>query len=142
MFQNAQPEVQSTALEWVKTIGSLIFSLPMLGFLTILFFRKTLLMIFEQFTKGDLKRVKFSEFEFERGELNKLAEKGQEAVSNLNRTNELMAESRLLELEITESMFGAIFTAEQRGRLKEQIEELKQITRKNGKVEDKQDKKS
>lgn len=128
MFQNTEPAIQSLALEWTKTIGNLIFSLPFLGFVVVLFFRKTLLKIFEQFTKGDLKRFKISEFEVER-ELNKLAEKGHEVVSSLNRTNELMAESRLLELEITESMFGGIFTDEQRSRLKEQIDELRNITK-------------
>jgi len=46
---------------------------------------------------------------------------------DMNRLNELMAESRLLELEITDSMFGSIFTDEQRERMRNQIEELRNI---------------
>ena len=39
-----------------------------------------------------------------------------------------MAESRLLELEITEGNFGTVFSAEQRKRMNAQIEELRKLT--------------
>ena len=39
-----------------------------------------------------------------------------------------MAESRLLELEITSGMFGSIFSDEQQARLEKQIEELRSLT--------------
>jgi hypothetical protein len=129
MFQSIQPETQAITLEWIKTIFGILLSWQVLGFIAILFFRKPVHQLFEQFTKGDLKKMKVGEIEFER-EINKLAEQGQQAVSNLNRTNELMAESRLLELEITRSMFGGMFSEEQRKTLLRQIEELRTLTRK------------
>lgn len=63
-------------------------------------------------------------------ELNRLAEQGQQAVSNLNRLNELMAESRLLELEITQQTFSRVFTDEQRERMAMHIEEFRRLTNK------------
>ena len=61
-------------------------------------------------------------------ELGRIAEEGATAVETLRRLNVLMAESRLLELEITEGYFGAEFTPEQRSQMKEQIEELRTLT--------------
>lgn len=58
------------------------------------------------------------------------AEDGKDAVSRLNRTTELMAESRLLELEITSQMFGSVFNTEQRSKMQRQIDELKSLTAK------------
>ena len=39
-----------------------------------------------------------------------------------------MAESRLLELEITEGNFGAVFTKEQRQRMQNHIDKLRKLT--------------
>jgi hypothetical protein len=65
-------------------------------------------------------------------EIGKLAEKGEKVMDSMradfSRLNQLMAETRLLELEITEGMFGAVFTDEQRTRMQNQIEELKKLT--------------
>jgi hypothetical protein len=123
------PAIHSSTLEWLKTIWTMLFSWPVVGFLGLLVFRKPLVGLIEQFTKGDLRRAKIGPIEIER-ELNKLAEQGQQAVSSLNRINELMAESRLLELEITQTMFGRVFTNEQHEKLKGQIEEFRMLTTK------------
>ena len=61
-------------------------------------------------------------------DLGKIAERSEKAVSDLSRLNQLMAESRLLELEITNAKFGLIFTDEQRTRMQNHIEELKKLT--------------
>jgi len=58
-------------------------------------------------------------------ELGKLAEEGQQAIQTLNKLNLVMGESRLLELEITEANFGAVFSDEHRKRMNQHIEELK-----------------
>ena len=123
------PAIQSSTLEWLKTIWMMVFSWPVVGFFGLFVFRKPLVGLLEQFTKGDLRRAKVGPIEIER-ELNKLAEQGQQAVSNLNRINELMAESRLLELEITQTMFGRVFTDEQREKLKGHVEEFRMLTKK------------
>lgn len=39
-----------------------------------------------------------------------------------------MAESRLLELEITEASFGPVFSEEQREKMRQQIDELRRLT--------------
>lgn len=57
----------------------------------------------------------------------KITQEGKAAVDRLHRLVELMAESRLLELEITASMFGPAFTEEHRKRMESHIQALKQI---------------
>ncbi|MEW5987866.1 MAG: hypothetical protein AB1791_14625 [Chloroflexota bacterium] len=122
--------MQAGALEWIKTIGSLLFSWPMVGLITVVIFRKPLLQILQQFTNADLRKVKAGPIEIER-DLKELATQGQQAVANLNRISELMAESRLLELEIFhQSIGGILLTDEQRQKMQSQIEELRKLTQK------------
>jgi hypothetical protein len=116
-------------LEWIKVIGPTLISWPIVGLIVILLFRRPILKVIDQFTNADIRRAKFGPVEIER-ELTKIAEQGQQAVSNLNRLTELGAESRLLELEITEGMFGGFFIDEQRERLQKQIEEYRSLTNK------------
>jgi len=56
-----------------------------------------------------------------------MTQDGHIAIDRLNRLTEIMAESRLLELEITSGMFGMMFSPEQRTRMQNQIESLKSI---------------
>ncbi len=116
-------------LEWVKAIGSLVFSWPIMILVALVIFRKPLHKLIDQLTGTDVKRAKVGPVEIER-ELGNLAKEGKQAVETMNRLNILMAESRLLELEITDSMFGSIFSPEQRQRMKEQIDELRKLTHK------------
>lgn len=57
----------------------------------------------------------------------RVTEDGREAVGRLHTLVELMAESRLLELEITSGMFGAVLSSEQRQRMEGHIRELKRL---------------
>ncbi|WP_374692495.1 TIR domain-containing protein [Accumulibacter sp.] len=54
---------------------------------------------------------------------------GELAIGRLTRLTEIMAESRLLELEITAAMFGQLFDPEQGARLRRQISALQAILR-------------
>ncbi|MCM8595655.1 hypothetical protein [Accumulibacter sp.] len=54
---------------------------------------------------------------------------GELAIGRLTRLTEIMAESRLLELEITAAMFGQLFAPEQVARLRRQICALQAILR-------------
>ena len=56
-----------------------------------------------------------------------MAQNGQAAFDRFNRLIEIMAETRLLELEITSGMFGSIFSVDQRAQMSHQIELLKNI---------------
>ena len=76
-----------------------------------------------------MKRAKIGPVEIER-ELGNLAKEGKQAVEIMNQLNVLMAESRILELEITDSMFGSMFSSAQRQRMQEQIEQLGKLTHK------------
>jgi hypothetical protein len=53
-------------IEWVKTLGSLLLSWPLVGFVALAVFRKPLLKIIERFTGDDLHRVKVGGVELER----------------------------------------------------------------------------
>ena len=114
-------------LEWVKAVGPLVCSWPIMALLATLIFRKPLANLVKQLTEADVKRAKIGPVEVER-ELGKLAKEGKQAVETMNQLNILMAESRILELEITDSMFGTIFSPEQRQRMQEQIGELRKLT--------------
>jgi hypothetical protein len=117
--------MESITLAWTKTIGSLLLSWPVITLIVALIFRKPLLRLLERFTSSDEGTAEIGPIKIELG---KLAREGHDAVSNLNRLNLLMAESRLLELEITEANFGAVFSDEQHERMKRHIGELRHLT--------------
>ena len=119
----------SETLEWVTVIGSMLLSWPTVGLFALIMFHKPLLEIFQRFASTDLRKAKVGPFEIER-ELTKLSVQGQEAITNLNRINELMAESRLLELEITDEMFRYMISDEQQEKMRNQIEEFRKLTQK------------
>jgi hypothetical protein len=115
-------------LEWAKVAGPLLVSWPVAALVIALVFRRPLLRLLDRLTASDQVKAEIGPVKIELG---KLAEQGQIAVGNLTRLNLLMAESRLLELEITEANFGRVFSAEQRARMKAHIDELRQLTLKN-----------
>jgi hypothetical protein len=112
-------------MEWVKIVGPLVLSWPVVGLVIALLFRRPILAVLERFTASDQGRAEIGPVKIELG---KLAREGKVAVDRLNRLNLLMAESRLLELEITEANFGPIFSEEQRARMKQHIDELRGLT--------------
>lgn len=114
-------------LEWVKAIGTLVCSWPVMALLAFIIFRKPLSNLVKQLTGADVKRAKVGPVEIER-ELDKLAKEGKLAVETMNRLNMLMAESRLLELEITNGMSGSMFSPAQRQQMQEHIDELHKLT--------------
>src|SRR5262249_42866433 len=93
-----------------------------------LIFRRRIVRLLERLTTSDQAKAEIGPVKIELG---KLAEQGQIAVGTLNRLNLVMAESRLLELEITEGKFGPVFSVEQQARMKAHIEELRELTQKN-----------
>lgn len=112
-------------LEWTKVLGPILISWPVFGLVIVVLFRKPLLMLIERFSSATGSKAEIGPLKIELG---KLAEEGKDAVSRLNRTTELMAESRLLELEITSQMFGQIFSEDQQKRMRGQIDELRRLT--------------
>lgn len=74
----------------------------------------------------DLKRVKLWLLEYEKG-FEQIVKEGSGAVERINRLTILMAESRLLELEITQQSFGSWFTPDKQQRLEQHIDELRKI---------------
>jgi hypothetical protein len=65
-----------------------------------------------------------------RKEVQEFAEKGKQAADAMNELIRLMAESRLLELEITKTMFGGLLTKEQLDRMQKHISALSLMTQK------------
>lgn len=111
--------------EWVQTIGHLVVSWPMVAAIVLVLFRRQIQMILAQFAEASGSRLSVGPLKVELG---KLAEDGRTAVNRVNQISEVMAESRLLELEITEQTFGRVFTDEQRSRMQKQIETLRCLT--------------
>jgi hypothetical protein len=118
----------SSVLEWLKIIGPLVLSWPVAAVIIVLIFRKPLLRLLERLTSSDEGKAEIGPVKIELG---KLVREGQVAVNKFNQINILMAESRLLELEITETTFGGVFSNDQRERMQEQIAELRRLTAPN-----------
>jgi len=117
--------MNTNALEWVKALGPLLVSWPVFALVLAAIFRRPLMLLSQRLSTADESRIEISGV---RIELGKLAREGQTAVVTLNRLSVLMAESRLLELEITAANFGAVFTAEHRDRMQRHIDELRKLT--------------
>jgi hypothetical protein len=64
-------------------------------------------------------------------ELEKLNQRGNEAIGILLELTKLMADSRLLEIEMFQDNFGAVFSKEQNQRMKTHHEQLKKILSNN-----------
>lgn len=60
-------------------------------------------------------------------ELEKLNERGTDSVEKLEKLNKLMAESRLLEIEITSMTFGRVFNSEQQRKMEDHIRRFKEL---------------
>ena len=126
--------MSSEILEWIRVIGSLALSWPVVIFVIALIFRKRLLSLFDRFIGSDEgSKIEVASVKIELG---KLAREGKNAVNNLGRLTVLMAESRLLELEITAGTFGAVFSSEQRKQMNQHIEELRRLTASGVDIED------
>ena len=109
----------------MREILEVLISWPAATIVAVLVFRKPLMRLVERLIESDSGKARVGPVEIELG---RIAEEGATAVETLRRLNVLMAESRLLELEITEGNFSTVFTPEQRSRMKEQIEELRTLT--------------
>jgi len=111
-----------------KELLQIILSWPTVALVAIFVFMKQLSQLVDRLIHSDTGKARIGPVEIELG---KLAEQGQQAVDKLNRINYLMAESRLLELQITEAMpmFSMVSTEEHRSRMTSQIEELKKLTK-------------
>ena len=110
----------------VKEILEILISWPTATILVVVVLRRPLTRLIERLARSD------SAVEAQLGpaviRLGQVAEKGDRAVTSFERLSVLMAESRLLELEITEGKFGTDFSADQRKRMNAQIEELRKLT--------------
>ena len=64
-------------LEWIKALGSILISWPVVGMTALALFRKPLFKIIEQFSNSEIRKAKFGPLEIER-EINLLTEKVKE----------------------------------------------------------------
>ena len=88
-------------------------------------FHRPILKILDRFGSGDDSEAEIAPV---RIRLGRIADEGENAVKKLNKINHVMAESRLLELEILSETFGQVFTTEQQQRMVNQINELRGLT--------------
>ena len=111
-------------LEWIKVVGTLLFSLPFLGLIILILFYKHFTEILQGFNRENITRLKSPIFEIER--------RIDESVTALDRTKSLtdrinvkMLESRRLELEMLKSgpLFQLLFQQIQDDDLKREWNE-------------------
>ncbi|WP_375172009.1 hypothetical protein [Marinobacter sp.] len=100
----------------------LLASWQMVAIVAIISLRKPITLFMERLISGESGRAKIGPIEFELGEL---AKDGKEAIDKLNQVHMVIAESRLLELEVTQQNFSHSFTNEQSEKLSEIIRVLK-----------------
>jgi len=112
-------------LEWIKVIGPLILSWPIVVLVLSLVFRRHLVTLLGRFAGAAGSKAELGPLKLEFGQI---VADSKEAVGNVNKLTELMAQSRLLELEITAENFSAVFTVEQRNRMQQHIEHLRDLT--------------
>jgi hypothetical protein len=112
-------------MDWITLILPLVLSWPVVALVILLILRRPLLSLLSRFGTGAGSEAELGPLKIKLGGL---ARDGETAVGRLNRISELMAESRLLELEITSSTFGSMFTDEQQRRMATQMEELRRLT--------------
>ena len=112
-------------METMRELLAIVVSWPTAIIISVLVLRAPIKMLIQRLVHSEIGRAKVGPIEVELG---KLAEQGREAVESLDRLNLLMAESRLLELEITQGKFGSALTPDQRARMERQIEELRGLT--------------
>ena len=96
-------------------------SWEVVAIIAIICLRKPIALLMERLVSGQSGRAKIGPIEFELG---KLAEDGREAIDRLNRIHLIVAESRLLELEITKTHFSHSFSDKQNKKLAEIIKNL------------------
>jgi len=117
----------------IKEIIQLVISWPMAVIIGVLVLRSPIRMLIERLIKSETGKVKVGPVEIE---LSKLAEEGHQVIGDLNRISYIMAESRRLELELTnglfasyEPMLGSVASLEQKNEMKKHIKELKELTK-------------
>lgn len=96
----AHYRMNTANIEWVKTLGGLLLSWPVVGFVALIIFRKPLLAIIEKFTGDDLQRVKVGNIELER--------KLKEVEKDIDKTKEQIAQ--LYALSMSEEAFDHLKT--------------------------------
>lgn len=112
-------------LEWFKALAPVVISWPVAVIILVLLFRTSIKRIFDAFERAPGSKAEIGPLKVELG---KLAEEGKDAVDRFRRTTEIMADSRVLELEITSQMFGAMLSDEQRIRMQQHIDELRSLS--------------
>ena len=115
-------------MEWVKLVGELLLSWPVVALVFLAMFHRPILKVLDRFGSGSDSEAEIGPVKIRLG---KIADEGESAVNQLNKINHVMAESRLLELEITSGAFGQMFTPEQQERMEKQINELRGLTEGN-----------
>lgn len=98
--------------EWVK------ISLPLVVLLVVLSALLILRKLLARLSLADIKKER---------ELGRIIQEGKQVVETITQLSILMAESRLLELEVTKTMFSSIFTPEQQQKMEKHIEELHKL---------------
>lgn len=108
----------------VQSIVEGVASWPVAAMVISIIFISPIRRVAERLSSFDSVRAKLGQVEVDLGQL---ASDGRKVVSNANEVNRILAESRLLELQITLDVHGPMFTEEHRRQLAHQIDELEKL---------------
>ena len=118
--------MSSEYLEWAKVIASISWQILVIAI--VLIFKGQIADLLKNITEIAVGNIVFKRRLNElvdQGE--QIAEKSQQALNTLGNTTELMAKSRLFELEVFNESFGMHLSEDKRNELISQIDEFKKI---------------
>lgn len=118
-------------VQLVSELIRVVFTWPFVVTIALFVLNKPIKSIVNRLINSDSGKAKVGLLEIEMG---KIADTSKEVLSNMEQLSISMAKSRLLELTITNSTFGASFTPEQQEEMHEHIIELNDIISKLDKL--------
>ena len=113
-------------LEQIKAIAQAVLSWPVVALLGAVIFRRQIVQAAKLLVSPETTKAKFGPIEIER-KIDQLSEQQQRVIAFLGRSNEVMLQSRLLELEVTQHHFGGLIGREYTETMSEHIAKLSEL---------------
>jgi hypothetical protein len=114
----------SEALEYTKIVSGAVLSWPVVFVVVIYVFREPLHALFAATAEYRISKLRVGGLTVE---LNELRREGKEAVDRFNQLSLLMAESRIIEWEITAQTVGALLPADKVAEMEKKLDRMREL---------------